>query len=88
MNSNLISDFLARLEGALGDDARFQAVFAELEAHPEIGQPEAVEIARGFMGKTSASLSRRAALERIYSRHAALLDFKAKRKAFGGRTAA
>jgi len=88
MDQALITDFIHRLETSLGDDEKFKSVFAELEANSAIGKPEAIAIARGFMGKMPSTASRRAALDRIYSRHAALMDFKAKRKAFGGRTAA
>lgn len=88
VNQALVDDFLKRLEESLGDPQAFKVVFEELEGHPEIGQPEAVALARAFMGKTASTATRKAALERVLSRHSALMDFRAKRKAFGGRTAA
>lgn len=88
VNQTLVDQYVPKLEAALGDDAAFKQAFDALDADPQIGQAEAVAISKAFMGRTASSMSRKAAMERIWSRHAALLNFKAKRKAFGGRTAA
>jgi hypothetical protein len=87
MPTGLVSDYLKRLETALGDDKDFKTVFEELRNDQRITQHEAVTIASNFSGRTPPSTSRQKALARIWERHQKLMDFK-KRPSTAGRPAA
>ena len=88
MNENVVMDYLAKLEAALGDDELFLPVFEDLKRDRAVQQPEAVAIASRFVAPTSASTSRGRALERVLRRHQSLVSFKLKQRAMGGRSAA
>ncbi len=88
LNQNIVTDYLPRLEAALGDDTKFQQLFDTLKADPEVRQAEAVELASQFVAKTPNSTSRAKALERVYQRHASLANFRLKQRAMSGRSAA
>lgn len=68
--------WLKRLETALGDDAAFQPLMAELRANQGIGQAEAVDLASKFYGYTPPGTPRTKALKRIQERHDKLMKFK------------
>lgn len=85
MNENLIADFVARLEQALGDDERFLPIVDELS---NVAVTELVAIASKFVAPMAASSTKKSALERIRKRHENLTSFKRKQKAVGGRSAA
>lgn len=76
MDDRLIDGYVKRLEAALGDDARFEPVLAELRADERVGQAEAVAIASRFYGQTRKSTSRPKALARIRDRQDKLMAFK------------
>lgn len=85
MNENLITDYVARLEQALGDDEKFLPIIDELS---NVAVAELVAIASKFVAPMAASSSKKSALERIRKRHENLTSFKRKQKAVGGRSAA
>lgn len=76
MDDRLVEDYVKRLEAALGDDARFEPLLAELRADERVGQAEAVAIASRFYGQTRKSTSRPKALARIRNRQDKLMAFK------------
>jgi hypothetical protein len=87
MNSDLVADYLERLQAALGDDRKFNTLFESLKADVQIAQDEAVAIASKFYGKTSPGTSRAKALARIRERHDKLVEFT-KNPSSAGRSAA
>ena len=87
-NEALVSDYLAKLEKALGDDRAFAPIFEHLKADPKVQQAEAVALASRFVAKTADSTARSKALDRVYKRHASLASFKLKQRAMAGRSAA
>jgi hypothetical protein len=85
MTEDQISDYVARLEKALGDDEKFLPIMDELNS---AAVAELVAIASKFVSPMAASSSKKSAVERIMKRHQNLLSFKRKQKAVGGRSAA
>lgn len=88
MNDQLVSDYLSKLETALGDDERFSAIFGELQSDSSVTQADAVAIGSKFVAPMAASTSKTKAFERILKRHKNLMAFKLKQRAIGGRSAA
>jgi hypothetical protein len=88
MNDQLVSEYLKRLEAALGQDEPFSAVFSELQKDVSVTQVEAVAIGSKFVSPMAASTSKAKAFERILKRHKNLMTFKLKQRAIGGRSAA
>jgi hypothetical protein len=88
IDRDLVSNYLQRLQSALGDDHAFIPIFERLNADPAIRQVEAIELASKFVAETAESTSRAKALERVLQRHRTLASFKAKQRAMGGRSAA
>lgn len=60
---------------ALGKD-HFMDVYGRLKNDASVGRPEMVSIAHQFNGPVPPSTSRTKALERIYSRHRKLAEFR------------
>lgn len=87
MNDHLVDDYVRRLEAALGDDAKFEPLLAELRADERVGQAEAIAIASRFYGPTRKSTSRPKAIARIRERHVELMTFK-RQPSTAGRPAA
>lgn len=87
MDNRLVDDYVRRLEAALGDDARFESLLAELSADARVQQAEAVAIASQFHKRTSKDTSRPKALERIRERQDKLMKFK-RQPSTAGRPAA
>lgn len=87
MDDRLVDDYAKRLETALGDDAKFEALLAELCADERVQQAEAVAIASRFYGRTAKGTSRPKALERIRERQDKLMKFK-RQPSTAGRPAA
>jgi hypothetical protein len=83
----LVSDYVKRLEAALGDNAKFEPLLQELQADERVGQAEAVAIASEFYGKTPKGTSRPKALGRILDRQVKLMKFK-QQPSTSGRSAA
>jgi hypothetical protein len=83
----LVEQYVARLEGALGNEAEFDTAFAELNADSLVGQAEAVAIATKFVGRTAKSTLRPKALDRIRERQNKLMKFK-RQSSTSGRSAA
>jgi hypothetical protein len=88
INQNVVAQYLAKLEAALGDDRKFLPVFEALKLDPQVQQGEAVELASKFVAKTADSTARAKALERVLKRHAAIASFQLKKRAMAGRSAA
>ena len=88
MDTKLVQNYLSRLEKALKEGQAFEVVFKELANDANLRKPELIAIATEFMGRLPQSASRAAVLKRIHSRYDALQDYRAKKRAFGGRTAA
>lgn len=84
--SDLVDQYATRLEAALRDGDKFNAVFQELRADAAIKRPEAITLAKRFAKETAKS--RDHALKLIMARHIALLGSRARQKATKGRTAA
>lgn len=87
MDQQQIEQFVSDLEASYKEPEAFSKVFEKLKA-ASVRREEAVEIASRFMGKMAKSATKQAALKRIWARHESLMDNRAKRRAFGGRTAA
>ena len=87
-NEAIVTDYLAKLESALGDDLAFVPIFEHLKADPCVHQAEAVALASQFVAKTADNTARSKALERVYKRHASLAMFRLKQRAMAGRSAA
>ena len=88
INETIVSTYLTKLEGALGDDRAFLPIFEALKADPQVSQAEPVALASKFVAKTAESTARAEALERVLKRHAALASFRLKQRAMAGRSAA
>jgi hypothetical protein len=88
INDTIVVTYLAKLEAALGDDARFVPIFEALKADPQVQQIEAVAIASQFVARTPESTAKSKALEKVWRRHSALATFKLKQRAMAGRSAA
>ena len=88
MNTTLVTAYVDRLEKALGDADRFEALMAALEADKNLRLPEVLQICKLFYGDARSGTSRREALRRIRARQDSLLDFKAKSRAQAGKSAA
>jgi hypothetical protein len=87
MDDRLVSDYLKRLEAALGDDAKFESLLTELSGDSRVQQAEAVAIASQFYKQTAKDTSRLKALERIRERQDRLMKFK-RQPSTAGRPAA
>jgi hypothetical protein len=87
MDDRLVSDYVKRLEAALGDDAKFESLLSELSGDTRIQRGEAVAIASQFYKQTAKDTSRPKALERIRERQDKLMKFK-RQPSTAGRPAA
>jgi hypothetical protein len=76
VDEHLVDDYVRRLEGALGDDAKFEPLFRELQADARATQLDIVAIASKFYGRTAKGTSRPKALERIRERQVKVMKFK------------
>ena len=88
LNEAVVTDYLSKLEAALGDDRAFVPIFEHLKSDPQVSQAEAVALASRFVAKTAESTARSKALERVFKRHASLASFRLKQRAMAGRSAA
>jgi hypothetical protein len=84
----LVSDYLRRLDAALGKDDEFLQMYRQLQDDDRVTKTEAVEIANRFMGPVPASTSRTKALERILYRHRKLMNFNSGSASIGGKKSA
>lgn len=87
VDDRLVDNYVKQLEAALGDDAKFEPLLADLQADASVRQAEAVAIASRFYGRTAKSTSRPKALERIRKRQEELMKFK-RQPSTSGRPAA
>jgi hypothetical protein len=87
MKIDIASFYLERLESSVGSEA-FDLVFTELKADKRVKQAELVTIASQFVSHTARSAPKAKTLERIYSRHASLVDSANKREWQRGKSAA
>jgi hypothetical protein len=81
-----VLDYQARLEAALGDEARFDSIFYALKKDRAMRVIEIKALARAMTG--IAARSKTDGLDRIWQRHQSLMTAKAKSRATGGRSAA
>jgi len=86
LRDDLVVRYKEKLEAALGDEAKFTAIYNDLRANTAIGKPEIIALARQMTG--SAARTQDAALKKIWNRHQSLMLFQAKSRATGGRSAA
>jgi hypothetical protein len=86
LRDDLVVRYKEKLEAALGDEAKFTAIYNDLRANTAIGKPEIIALARQMTG--SAARTQDAALNKIWNRHQSLMLFQAKSRATGGRSAA
>ena len=84
----LVSDYLRKLDAALGRDEEFMQLYRQLQDDDRVTKVEAVEIADRFMGPVPASTSRSKALERILYRHRKLMNFATGSASIGGKKSA
>jgi hypothetical protein len=84
----LVTDYLKKLDAALGKDAEFMDLYSRLKSDDRVTRTEAVEIADRFMGPVAASTSRPKALERVLHRHRKLMNFATGSASIGGRKSA
>ncbi len=88
LDTTLVDDYVGRLEAVLEDAQAFPKLMLELMADPRVRQPEAAQIAKRFYGDASGSTAKKEAFRRIRARHESLMDYVAKARAQGGRSAA
>jgi hypothetical protein len=72
VNEEVVERHLVQLEKALGDDAAFTAAYKALECDSAAGKLEVTTISKRFTYK--ASMSRPAALNKIWARHHSLMN--------------
>jgi hypothetical protein len=70
------AEYLLRLKDALGKDAEFKAIYAELKNNKRMTKPALVALANEFMGPVSSKATKAQALDRIWSRHKKVVDFR------------
>src|SRR5215831_16357521 len=83
---DLVIRYKEKLEAALGDEEKFNAIYNDLCANPAVGKPEIIALAKRMTG--GGGRTQDAALKKIWNRHRSLMMFKAKSRATGGRSAA
>jgi hypothetical protein len=83
---DLIVHYKDKLEAALGDEEKFAAIYNDLRANTAVGGREIIVLANRMTG--SGARTQDAALKKIWNRHQSLMQFKAKSRAAGGRSAA
>lgn len=88
MDEAIVSDYLGRLNVALGNDAEFRAIFDQMKRDTKVGQPEAVGIVSGFLSPVAKSTTKTKAFERIWARHANLRAHMVKERVTASRSAA
>lgn len=81
----ILEDYVQTLERNLGTPS-FDATFAVLKQ--SLNKADVAEIASRFVSKGGKSLSKRENLDRIYNRHASLIDSANKREWQRGKGAA
>lgn len=86
VQNGLVLQYKERLEATLGDEDKFSAVMSELRANQDMGKSEIIALAKEMTGSGARAID--AALKKIWSRHQALMVFKAKSRATRGRSAA
>jgi hypothetical protein len=84
--TDVVQTYLHRLEETLRDPPRFAKAYDALENDKAVKTPDIKKLAREFAKETAKS--RRAALDLIWARHAALMGSRARKQATKGRTAA
>jgi hypothetical protein len=84
---DVVALHLTALESNLGASG-FDAAFEALKNDRRVKKPELAEIASRFVSKTSRSAAKAQTLQRIYARHASLLDSANKREWQKGKSAA
>lgn len=85
-NPAVVSRHLLALETAFGDERMFDVAFRDLKNDPAVTATEAKELAKLFTKGVASSKDK--ALKAIWSRHASLMESRAKAAATDGRTAA
>lgn len=85
VRGDVVSRYVRRLEGALGDDPGFAQELAALESDGTVTSAEMIAIAKQFA--RSATKSRPAALNKIKGRHQSLMTSRAMGAATAGRVA-
>lgn len=84
---DLVALHLEALEKSLGTPD-FDTAFAALSGDPRVTAPVLAEIATRFVSRTPKSAPKRQTLQRIYARHAALVDLARKNEWQRGKGAA
>ena len=84
---DVVALHLVALESNLGSSG-FDAAFETLQKDKRVKKPELAEIASRFVSKTSRSAAKGQTLQRIYARHASLVDSANKREWQKGKSAA
>ena len=84
---DVVALHLTALESNLGNSG-FDAAFETLQKDKRVKKPELAEIASRFVSKTSRSAAKGQTLQRIYGRHASLIDSANKREWQKGKSAA
>lgn len=85
VDAGLVKKYVAALEEALGDES-FAALHATVNKDKAVDAATAKEIARAFTGRPGRG--RKDAIDRIWERHAGLIDGRKRIEAIDGRTAA
>lgn len=78
---------LEALEKSLGKPS-FDAAYAALESDARVTKPKLVEITTRFVSRTGKSAAKRQMLQRIYARHASIVDVAKKNEWQRGKSAA
>jgi hypothetical protein len=86
LRQDLVLHYRDALKASLGNDEEFMSVHRELSSNADMGKGEFVELAKEVAG--ASARSKPEALKKILKMHKSLLDFKAKTRATGGRSAA
>jgi hypothetical protein len=85
LSESELSDYLARLKQALGDERAFEAVYLEVSRDGRVKAPESKKLAKAFAGKSGASKAE--ALGLIYGRHREIMGARPRGSGTGGRLA-
>ncbi len=84
---DVVQFYLESLETTLGTP-NFEAAYAALEGDARVTGPKLAEITSRFVSRTGRTAPRRQMLQRIYARHASLVDLARKNEWQRGRSAA
>lgn len=84
LDEELVTDYLKRLERALGNDHAFRKLYDEIKSDRRVSRIEAVELASRFLSPIAPSTPRTKALQTVMHRHEKLMDNRAASRAIGG----